>query len=49
MELVATDNDEATRYLDHLHDIYNAIAMNNPQVFVLILCGQIDIALIIIS
>ena len=49
MELIAKDNGEARRYLDHLYDIYNAMAMNNPEVLVFILCGQMDIALIIIS
>jgi len=47
MELIAKDNSEATRYLDHLYDIYNAMAMSNPEVLVLILCGHIDIALIL--
>ena len=46
MELIAKDDSEATRYLDHLYDIYNAMAMNNPEVLVLIHCGHIDIALI---
>ena len=42
MELIAKDDSEATRYLDHLYDIYNAIAMNNPEVLVLIHCGHIN-------
>ena len=46
MELIAKDDSEVTRYLDHLYDIYNAMAMSNPEVLVLIHCGHIDIALI---